>query len=422
MAFTDDFTGTENDALSSRSGWSGTAGAEINASNQLRRDGDGGSNNYNKCTDQGDADHYTQANVYASGTNINQGFPVAIRLTDGSNFIAVRVYADTYSLEKRDAGSFTLLDSVSAAGFTTGDMFYLEGEGNSISFENQNDGASALSATETFNNTETGQGLNPRRPQGASEDPWLNNFEAGALAAGGAINERSLSSNVSIVDSTESFRELVRLLTASLNLSDALTITSTTQALVDRALSDVLSVSDITYVYREYTKGLQDNPAITDSLASYREFYKGLNDTTEIYDSLIALLQGRVLEANLTDSLLPTDSLLQDKQFFKSLLETAIVTDELIKQSLLFKLLVGSINISDAVIAELIQQLRIRNLSDTLDITDSVAIELIQLLAQWGIIKIDLARELIDTAISAEAIKIDVAAENIITSIEQAGD
>lgn len=182
MAFTDNFTGTSGDNLEGRSGWTrvdGAAGAaQINASNQLK--GTTGTNTAYTCTDQGSANHYTQYVVKVADGG-NASFE-SIRTTDSNNFIGIRAYLSTPKIQmyKRDTGSFSLLGT----GTTTvavDDTAYIEGDGNNITAK-LNGSTEVGPVTETFNNTETAQGLVIR----AVDDPLIDDFEAGALGGAGA--------------------------------------------------------------------------------------------------------------------------------------------------------------------------------------------------------------------------------------------
>jgi hypothetical protein len=89
VAFTDDFTGTANQNLGDRGGWTfiegTTSSAQINEANQLKSST---AQSSFKCTDQGSANHYTQSlwkTTLASSTPF-----IVIRLTDSNNFIGFR--------------------------------------------------------------------------------------------------------------------------------------------------------------------------------------------------------------------------------------------------------------------------------------------------------------------------------------------
>lgn len=189
MAFTDNFTGTSGDTLESRTGWTrvdGAAGAaQINASNQLK--GTTGTNTAYTCTDQGSANHYTQFSVEVADGG-NASFE-SIRTTDSNNFIGIRAYLATPKIQmyKRDTSSFTLLGTGTTTVVVT-DTAYIEGDGNDITAK-LNGSTEVGPITETFNNTETLQGLVIR----AADDPLIDDFEAGALAAGAGIVQQAMS-------------------------------------------------------------------------------------------------------------------------------------------------------------------------------------------------------------------------------------
>jgi hypothetical protein len=182
VAFTDDFTGTDGTNLNSRSGWTLIDGvatsAQINASNELKCSADQSSF---KCTDQGSANHYTQAIWRATSTSAASF--VVIRLTNASNFIGIRNNSNTWQLYKRVAGTFTLLGSYASTP-SGSNVIYIEGNSNSITVKV--DGTTRIGPiTETFNNTVTVQGLVPRS---FALNPWIDDFDAGALSSGLTIN------------------------------------------------------------------------------------------------------------------------------------------------------------------------------------------------------------------------------------------
>ena len=183
MSFTDDFTGTSGDYLESRTGWTlvdGAAGAaQINASNQLKNTSTQSVGSY-ACTDQGSSDHYTQVDSYDTGN----AFPAAVRMTDGNNGIIARYGTFQWQLFKRVSGSFTSLGTYTVS-HTPGDTLYLEADSSDNITVKINGTARIGPVSETFNNTETQQGLYPRS---STADPWIDNFEAGALAVGGVAN------------------------------------------------------------------------------------------------------------------------------------------------------------------------------------------------------------------------------------------
>jgi len=180
MAFTDNFTGTSGDILESRTGWTrvdGAAGAaQINAGNQLKTVS--ATNTAYTCTDQASADHYTQSTWEAVG----RASFTSIRTTNSNNFIGVRPSGSPAKTQifKRDTGSFTQLGSNGSTTVVATDTLYIEGSGNSITAKLS--GSTEVGPiTETFGNTVTTQGLVVREIW----NPYWDDFEAGALAAGG---------------------------------------------------------------------------------------------------------------------------------------------------------------------------------------------------------------------------------------------
>jgi hypothetical protein len=175
MAFLDDFTGSDLAPLEGRPGWTlvdgEASGANINAVNSLRANSNQTVGSY-KCTSQGSADHYTQASQLSNVA----AFSVAVRLTNGNNFIAARSFSGVWEIYKRVSGTLTLIGSFTQA-LVSGDVVRLTAVGNTITLKVN--GTQVISATESFNNTEVGQGLIPR---GGSTTAWIDNFEAGAVS------------------------------------------------------------------------------------------------------------------------------------------------------------------------------------------------------------------------------------------------
>jgi len=181
MPFTDDFTGTNGDALDARTGWTRVDGAannaQINAANQLKATS--ATNTAYTCIDQADADHYTQSTWEA----VSRASFVCVRLTNANNFIGVRPSGSPAKTQiyKRDTGSFTQLGPNGATTVVATDVEYIEGSGNNITAK-LNGSTEVGPITETFSNTVTTQGLVVRE----SWNPLIDDFEAGVLAAGGA--------------------------------------------------------------------------------------------------------------------------------------------------------------------------------------------------------------------------------------------
>lgn len=183
MAFTDDFVGTSGDYLADRAGWTqvgGLAGAaQIGNSNTLQCLS-GTPDSCYLCADQGSADQYTQV----SWINSRDGGFACVRMTDASNFIGFRHQSSgaKWTIYKRAGGVFTLLGQVVQA-LVSRDVGRLEIVGDEWSF--YVNGVLKLGpTTETFNNTETRQGLSVRS---VNANPWIDDFEAGSLSTGPAV-------------------------------------------------------------------------------------------------------------------------------------------------------------------------------------------------------------------------------------------
>jgi hypothetical protein len=180
-SFTDAFTRADEN-LETSANWTrvdGAAGACAVRSNQLAFLST--TDSAYQCPDQSSANHYTQA-VMLSTTVDLFFFECCARLTDKDNFIGARRtnanLADDYDLYKRDTGSFTSLGSW-AGPYAANDVMKIEADGNTIEmFVN---GTSRVGpVTESFNNTETRQGIVARSK---TQNPAMDDFEAGVIAS-----------------------------------------------------------------------------------------------------------------------------------------------------------------------------------------------------------------------------------------------
>ncbi len=180
MAFTDDFTGTDGQYLENRSGWArvdGVTGAlQVNANNQLKCTS--ATSTAYQCTDQGSANHYVQATLVATDASFGQF--VANRLSSNSAYIGFRQNGGKWQIYKQDSG-FTLLAETSSPTPADGDVGNLESDSNDDHklYINGSGTASLTASGESFNNTETRQGLVGRF---GNENPLFGDFEAGTLS------------------------------------------------------------------------------------------------------------------------------------------------------------------------------------------------------------------------------------------------
>lgn len=179
--FTDDFNRADED-LEDSADWTQidtNAGAATIVSNVLTSTQTGGVQSY-LCPDQGSADHYSQGVIKTGGGT----FPCCVRMTNGNNFIGARHTGGDWELFKRVSGSFTLLGDFTAS-LVSGDILRVDADGNDITVK-INATLRIGPITETFNNTETRQGLSPRS---TVTSDWMDDFEADSLAppVGGRI-------------------------------------------------------------------------------------------------------------------------------------------------------------------------------------------------------------------------------------------
>lgn len=182
--FSDDFVGASGQLLSARSGWTkitdGDRYAIINASDQLATHATAGTNSAYICTDQGSADHTTEVGVLEVNTSAANFY--CSRMTDLNNFYGVRHNQTQWEFYVFNASTPTLLDSyVDTA--TAGDIIKIISNGNNFAI--QLNSVEIMGATsQTFNNTETRQGIAVRA---SSIDPFLEYFSAYPNATGGSM-------------------------------------------------------------------------------------------------------------------------------------------------------------------------------------------------------------------------------------------
>lgn len=182
--FTDNFTygGTPPAAenLGSRAGWtlqSGTASVANVANGATVLNHNASVESAWRCTDQGSADHYTQCLLL--GAN---GF-ICIRMTDISNFIGFRHNGTAFQVYKRVAGTFTQLGSDYTASLSGSNVVRLSASGSTLTFTVDGVGRCGSPFTESFNSTETRQGVISR---GSGATSWIDDFEADVVGGGGS--------------------------------------------------------------------------------------------------------------------------------------------------------------------------------------------------------------------------------------------
>lgn len=183
MSFLDDFNRSD-ESLETDANWTlvdGAANAAGVVSNALDCNSTQSVGSYH-CPDQSSANHYTQAAF--NSTFFGAGPMLTIRATDGNNFIGFRHQNGAWEIYKRVSGSFSLLGSFSAT-LTPGDVGYFEADSSDNITGKVNGTVRVGPTSESFNNTETRQGLTPR---GQTVSNWIDDFEAGALGGGATAN------------------------------------------------------------------------------------------------------------------------------------------------------------------------------------------------------------------------------------------
>ena len=191
MAFTDDFTGTSGDDLSTRTGWTkatdGAVKISIFTSGVEASVGSGGGGSgatVYTCTDQGGANQYTQQKVLNFSGKENNF--LCVRLVDKDNFIAWRLFGTGGAgrrLSKKVSGTIT--DLITSQGVDD-EFVKVEADGNTIKLFEGGTGASpswtqvGSDQTVSDHNTETTQGYVVEDTAG---DAFYDDFEAGVLGA-----------------------------------------------------------------------------------------------------------------------------------------------------------------------------------------------------------------------------------------------
>lgn len=195
MAFTDDFTGDDNQDIQDRTGWSieldGTYRCRIWGNGITFRTGGGGSgDSYWICTDQGSADHYTEFKNTDFNAVEGDAIYMCCRLVDNDNFLAWWLGgtgAIGSRLCKCVAGSITDLVTVQGA---EDDVIKITCESNTIKFY-IDDVQQGTDQTVTDHNTETSQGIVAEWYTG--DATVFDDWEAGPMAAPPATLEVSAS-------------------------------------------------------------------------------------------------------------------------------------------------------------------------------------------------------------------------------------
>jgi hypothetical protein len=185
-AFTDNFAGTNGDDLESRTGWTrvdGTASVFEISSNALKF-----STDVNRtmitAPSTGSADHYAQCTA-GSQFGTTDGTPafLCIRATDRNNFIGIRhttLASIGFQLIKFVTGSISVLGASNQV-LSAGDILYLEGSANTITFK-QNGTTRITVGSVTDHNTVQTPGVCSNT---TARDPWIDNWESNALGGGG---------------------------------------------------------------------------------------------------------------------------------------------------------------------------------------------------------------------------------------------
>lgn len=180
MAFVDDFNRSDQ-TLETSANWTrvgGTAGALEIVSNRVRCTTSGADTAY-QAPNQGTADHYVQTKLLDVGSYGGGASFLACRLADDNNFIGVRWTGSSWSVFRRVSGGFSSVGSFASPAPSVGDVVRLQCEGTNYAlFRNGVSVGTGAIGAPTLTSTRTGL-----IARSAVQDPWLDDFETGSIAA-----------------------------------------------------------------------------------------------------------------------------------------------------------------------------------------------------------------------------------------------
>ena len=187
VTFTDAFTGTLDDTLEGRTGWTTSgafpadrAGLKINASNQAKNSSGNGCLAF---VEAGSADSYSEADVFgplAAGTNIS----LAVRCTDWQNFIGVRAWTSSeLQLYHMNSGTLSALQQITGLSLSAGDTWRLEVESDTARVYVNN---VQVGTDEDVTGMQSGSKVGIFAAN-AAVDPVFDNFEAGTIGVASIV-------------------------------------------------------------------------------------------------------------------------------------------------------------------------------------------------------------------------------------------
>ena len=191
MAFTEDFTGTNGDDVSTLAGWTKLPGAFkcIVASNGFGGQGDVGTGvGTYTCTDQGDADNYVQLDLLSVASRISGACTRVVDKDNWWGFWARGTGSGGMRIVKCISGTVSTLSGMTGQPAVKTYKLEATTNGSNTDLELFEDGISFLGPTSQANadvsGTETSQGIfNSGQSTGTSTAAY-DNFEAGILGAG----------------------------------------------------------------------------------------------------------------------------------------------------------------------------------------------------------------------------------------------
>lgn len=183
MPFTDNFNGEGSDVdLASHTPSGGTAWTRVDGAANAGLVGSSGilrsssaTNTLYTCDDQGSVNQYVQFEYRVSSNDF-----VCNRATNNQNFIGIRGSASKVQIFKRVANTFTQIGTDGGTTLVAGDIIRLESSGDVHTAYVNGNVESGPGGTDAAHNTVTTQGVCIRSVSGN----WVDNFEAGTLAAG----------------------------------------------------------------------------------------------------------------------------------------------------------------------------------------------------------------------------------------------
>jgi len=193
----------------------------------------------------------------------------------------------------------------------------------------------------------------------------LSVFDSTISELAARVVELFLLDGLATVDRLTVDRDYFKSILSSASLGDSVGSGVTLSNIIERALSDLASISDNAQVDRELMVNLVSDVRLLDT-------------TTRVL----------LLQKVISDNALIDDNVLIDKQFIRSMLASVVITDAITHQLKIVTLLSDSAAVVDAV-SGAATLLHARALVDALGVSDSVALDIVGFLIELGVIIVD---------------------------------